>query len=218
MHLAVPRIPATEPFMSYMDNPLMTPQVVEAALAWERRVDESPRAYEAFQLYLRSETRRLADVGAALTPACSAANVARWSSRHHWRSRSWEWDKEQDRIQQAQEARDRTAARKRHLAIAAEMQSVALHGLLELKAKIASGAPLNMSPGDVENMLTEAIKLERLTLGVEKDRRQYTKIEVIVAGYPDEEAYEDALRSGEPPRLEDGEPDANALPMDEEVN
>jgi hypothetical protein len=180
-------------------NPALAPQVIDAAPAWERRLDESPRAYEAFQLYLHSETRRLADVGAALTPACSAANVARWSSRHNWQSRAWSYDKEQDRIQQEQEARDRSAARKRHLSIAQQMQSVALHGLLELKAKIASGTALNMSPTEVENMMTEAIKLERLTLGVEKDRSQFTQIRVFFgthhhpdeAGYGQEQQYEE---------------------------
>jgi hypothetical protein len=156
------------------------PQVIDAAPAWERRRDESPRAYDALQLYLHSETRRLADVGAKLVPACSAANVARWSSRHNWQQRAWEFDKEEDRVQQAQRARDRTAASKRHLKIAQEMQSVALHALLEWRARIAAGTALNMAPGEIENMLTEAIKLERLTLGVEKDRSQFTEIRIFV--------------------------------------
>lgn len=177
--------------MSYLQNPLLSPepsapQIVEAAPAWERRIDESPRAYTAFQLYLNSETRRLADVGSKLIPACSAANVARWSSRHNWQSRAWSYDKEQDRIQQLQEARERTAMRKRHLAISQELQSVALHGLLELKAKIAAGTALNMSPGEIDHMFSEAAKLERLTLGVEKDRSQYTEIRVFFG----EHAYE----------------------------
>jgi hypothetical protein len=39
--------------MSYLQNPLLQPepqppQIVEAAPAWERRMDESPRSYEAF--------------------------------------------------------------------------------------------------------------------------------------------------------------------------
>jgi hypothetical protein len=188
--------------MSHQDDPrllALAPQIIDAAPAWEMRRDESRRAYEAFLLYRDSETRRLADVGLKLTPPCSAANVARWSSRHNWQQRAWSWDREQDRIQQAQQARDRTAARKRHLAIAQELQSIGLRGLLELKAKIASGTALNMSPTEVENVLTEAIKLERLTLGVEKDHSQYTEIRVFVG----EHRYEGEGEAGDGQHFEE---------------
>jgi hypothetical protein len=155
-------------------------------------VDISPRAYEAFQIWLRQEKRRLADVGAALSPACTAANVARWSSRHQWQVRSWAWDKEQDRIQQEQEARDRSAARKRHLTISQEMQSLALRGLLELKAKAAGGGALNISFGEVERMLSEAITIERLVLGEDKkDQGRFTEFRIFIGTHynPDEEGY-----------------------------
>jgi hypothetical protein len=207
--------------MSMQHNPLMAPQVIEAAPAWERRVDESPRAYEAFLLYRDSQSRRLAEVAAKLVPACSIPNVARWSSRHRWQQRAWQWDKENDRIEQEREARDRTGARKRHLAISQEMQSIALHGLLELKAKVASGSPLNMSPGEVENMLDSAIKIERLTLGVEKDRRQFTEIRVFFGtktyageeGHGQPEHYEEWAPNpgGGEDEEDDGEP-RKALP------
>src|ERR1035437_369841 len=167
----------------YRDNPLLAPQVIEGAPAWERQRDESRRAHFAFLLFRDSESRRLSEVAAKLIPPCSTANVARWSSRHRWQQRAWAWDREQDRIQQAQQARDRMAARKRHLAISQEMQSIALHGLLELKAKVASGTALGMTPGEGENMMTEAIKPERLVLGVEKDRRQFTEIRIFVGSH-----------------------------------
>ena len=180
--------------MHQEDDSLMAPQIIESAAvsaSWERKRNESPRAFQAFSIYLHAEKRRLADVGAALTPPCSAANVARWSTRHNWQSRAWSWDREQDRIQQEQEARDRSAARKRHLAISQEMQSLALRGLLELKVKAASGGALNMSPSEIENMLTQAVKLERLVLGIEKDRGQFTEIRVFMGTHfnEDEEGY-----------------------------
>jgi hypothetical protein len=176
------------------DDSLMAPQIVESAAvsaSWERKRDESQRAFAAFQLYIHAENRKLADVGAKLIPACSAANVARWSTRHNWQSRAFSWDKEQDRIQQEQEARDRAAARKRHLAISQELQSIALRGLLEWKAKAASGGALNMSFGEIENMLTEAVKLERLVLGVEKDRAKFSEFRIFFGTHyhPDEEGY-----------------------------
>jgi hypothetical protein len=180
--------------MHQEDDSLMAPQIVESPAvpeSWQRKRDESPRAYQAFQLYLHAEKRRLADVGAALIPACSAANVARWSTRHNWQTRAWAWDKEQDRIQQEQEARDRTAARKRHLAISQEMQALALRGLLELKVKAASGGALNMTPTEIENMLTQAVKLERLVLGVEKDRGKFSEFRIFIGTHyhPEEEGY-----------------------------
>src|ERR1035438_4869418 len=177
------------------DDSLMAPQIIESAAvsaSWERKRDESPRAYQAFQIYIHAEKRRLADVGAALIPACSAANVARWSTRHNWQTRAWSWDKEQDRLQAEQEARDRSAARKRHLAISQEMQSLALRGLLELKARAASGGALNMSFGEIENMLTEAVKLERLVLGEDKkDQGRFTEFRIFIGTHynPDEEGY-----------------------------
>lgn len=211
--------------MSYLQNPLMAPepsapQIVEAAPAWERRVDESPRAYTAFLLYRDSQTRRLAEVGAALTPACSAANVARWSSKYRWQQRAWQWDKEQDRIEQEREARERTAARKRHLAISQEMQSIALHGLLELKARVASGTALNMSATEIENMLDSAIKIERVVLGIEKDRRQFTEIRVFFGtqtyageeGHGREEHYEEWLPNPPGGTDDDGGDGELALP------
>jgi hypothetical protein len=205
------------------DDSLMAPQIIESAAvsaSWERKRDESQRAFAAFQLYIHAENRRLADVGAKLIPACSAANVARWSTRHNWQARAFAWDREQDRIQQEQEARDRSAARKRHLAISQEMQSLALRGLLELKVKAASGGALNMSPSEIENMLTQAVKLERLVLGVEKDRGRFTEIRVFMGTHfnEDEEGYgkpqhfvewtpEHPIETDDDPRSDDdGEP------------
>jgi hypothetical protein len=108
----------------YEDNPLLAPKVTDAARSWERSGDESMRAYAAFKIYLHG-SRRLAEVAEKLVPACSVPNVARWSSKYLWQQRAWQWDKEEDRKQQEQEARDRAAARTRHLQIAREMQSIA---------------------------------------------------------------------------------------------
>jgi hypothetical protein len=197
--------------MPYQDTPRFQGQPIEETPAWERRRDESPRAYEAFQLYVHSTTRRLAEVAAALVPACSVPNVARWSSRHQWQDRAWQWDKEQDELQQAQEARDRSAARKRHLQIAMTMQEVAVHGLLEMKAKIASGAPLNLTATEIENLMTEAVKLERLVLGVEKDRRTYTSINAIFAESPAEPDEADLPEKDEQELLLEGDPNFPAV-------
>ena len=60
------------------DNPLLQPEIVESPNVWERRKDESFRAYAAFLIYRDSENRRLADVASKLIPPCSVPNIARW--------------------------------------------------------------------------------------------------------------------------------------------
>ena len=152
----------------FQDESPLVPQIIDSAPTWERKPDESRRAYEAFLLYRDSPTRRLAEVAEKLVPACSVPNVARWSSRHRWQQRAFSWDVEQDRKQQAEEARARSAARKRHLQIAQSMQEIGVRALMEMKAKVAAGTALKLSPTEAENFLTEAIKLERAVLGAEK--------------------------------------------------
>jgi hypothetical protein len=161
---------------------------------WHRRSDESVRAFEAFNLYLNSEPRRLSDVAAKLVPACSTPNVARWSSRYNWQGRVWEWDAEQEELRRGQEAKDRISMRKRHIALGCLLQSIAAAGLKEWQAKLASGAPLNLSADEVVSLMKVGSELERRALGEEKDHGRFTKIIVTVSGYENEEEYEDTLR------------------------
>ena len=197
--------------MFQQDESPPAPQIIESAPAWERKPDESRRAYEAFLIYRNSATRRLAEVAEKLVPGCSVPNVARWSSRHRWQQRAFSWDKEQDRIQSEEEARARSASRKRHLQIAQNMQEIGVRALLEMKAKIAAGKALDLSPTETENFLTEAIKLERAVLGAEKDRR-YSEIRVFIGTHhnPDEEGY------GEPQQFKEWEPSVGSDENDEE--
>jgi hypothetical protein len=197
--------------MFQQDESPLAPQIIESAPAWERKPDESRRAYEAFLIYRNSATRRLAEVAETLVPACSVPNVARWSSRHCWQQRAFAWDKEEDRKQQEEEARSRSAARKRHLQIAQSMQEIGVRALLEMKAKIAAGTALNLSPTEAENFLTEAIKLERAVLGAERDHR-YSEIRVFIGTHfnPDEEGY------GEPQQYKEWDPSVGRDENDDE--
>jgi hypothetical protein len=58
---------------------------------WDRRRDETKRAFAAFCLFRDSTDRKLATVAKALTPPCSVPNVARWSTRHNWQERAVEY-------------------------------------------------------------------------------------------------------------------------------
>ncbi len=168
-----------------------TIQLTDDQHTWSRLKTESQRAYDAFCLFRDSKKRSLTDVAAQLM--CSTPNVARWSSLHGWKERAWAWDVHQDQLQQKQAARDRVAMHKRHLQVAMLMQEVAVTALLELRAKAEQKLPLNISAAEANHLLVEGSKLERLTLGVAKDRRQYTQVNVIMTRTEDEEEEEQAL-------------------------
>jgi hypothetical protein len=55
----------------------------------------------------------------------------------------------------------RRAMRRRHLAIALQMQAIAAHALRELQTKIEGGQPLNVSAEDARKLLDAGLRLER---------------------------------------------------------
>jgi hypothetical protein len=180
---------------------------------WERRRTESVRAFAAFSLWLHAEKRQLIDVAAKLNPPCSVQNVSRWSHRHDWASRAWQFDLMREQEEREQQARDRMAMRKRHLQVSMLMQSIAVRGLEELRAKVACGTPLGLSPDECKNMMAEGTKLERLTLGTDRERT-HTKI-IVNLGDLDDSNFEETVRGGhnDGAALElDGEVDAKKRP------
>lgn len=75
---------------------------------WERKSDESDRAWHAFTRYRdygpaeRSLPRLASDMAGEATekprkPGTVQRQLEHWSSRHHWRTRVEAWDREQDR-------------------------------------------------------------------------------------------------------------------------
>jgi len=136
--------------------------------SWDRRKDESKRAWTAFCLFRDSTTRRLADVAAGLTPRCSVPNVARWSARHQWQARAADYDCYVDEQDRAEIARGRSAARKRRLAIAQALEGLSAHAIREWQTRLAAGLPLNMSMETAALLARTAAQLEDAALGPEK--------------------------------------------------
>jgi hypothetical protein len=174
------------------DRPIFSnqPQTIDSAGqigAWDRRKNETKRAWDAFCLFLHSTDRKLASVAQSLVPPCSVPNVARWSSQHGWQARAWAYDVHQEELQQAQDARDRAAMHRRHLKQAMLLQQIAVAGLLELQAKLDQKLPLDMKPEEVKALMDLGSKLERMTLGAGK-HHQYTRINVVMGRhrYPHE--------------------------------
>jgi len=172
---------------------------IEPRDAWERLPTESDRAWRAFVQYRDSEKRSLTEVSRSSNFECSVSNISRWCVQHRWRERTFAYDAARDEQDRLELARGRTAMRKRHLQVALLMQSIAARGLEELRAKAASGTPLNMTSDECKNMMAAGSKLERETLGAGRESR-FTTINVIYGTKPDDDeegsAVEDSLIEG----------------------
>jgi hypothetical protein len=180
-------------------EPKETAETTGSCELWDKRLDESQRAFNAFVLYRDTEKRSFKNVAERLN--CSPQNVFQWSSRFSWRERASAWDVEQDRLQREELARGRMKMRTRHLAMAQAMLGIAGHALREWQARVEQKLPLGLSPEQIAMLVKAAVELEHRTMGTESEHR-FTEIRVVLGGYEDEQAYEDALRGGkeaEPP-------------------
>jgi len=83
------------------------------ALLWERQVNESERAYQAFDVYRRLGLDRSL-VKAAREVGKSRQLLERWSVRHCWQDRMLAWDSHRRRVEHAEwmERRSREAERR----------------------------------------------------------------------------------------------------------
>lgn len=91
-----------------LEDELDSPQdaaTVEHRESWDKRPDESQRAFDAFVRYRDSEKRSFKSVADQLN--CSPQNIFQWSSRFNWRGRCDAYDVEQDRLQRAEFSRNR---------------------------------------------------------------------------------------------------------------
>ena len=123
-------------------NPLENDESVGPRELWDKRLDESQKAFAAFVRYRDAEKRSFKAIADELN--CSPQNIFQWSSRHNWRRRCDAFDVEQYRLQREDLARGRVRMRERHLKLAIAMQGIAAHAIREWQSKIASGAALNL--------------------------------------------------------------------------
>jgi hypothetical protein len=144
---------------------------------WEKKADESLKAYDAFSAYRDSEKRSLKAIADSLN--CSVQNVHWWSMRHNWKLRCDAFDLDQDRQQREDFARNRTKMRERHLSVAGAMLGVAAHGLREWQSRIASGSALNLAPEQIAMLTKCAIEIERTTTGEDGEGHRPTTINIL---------------------------------------
>ena len=165
------------------------------AQPWERQSGESAKAFAAFVKYRDlAEKRTLARV--AQLSQCSAQNIARWSRRHGWVHRTYMYDAMQEEQFREQTARDRIAHRRRQIAIGQSLQTVAISALREWQARLEQKLPLGLAPEQIALLLRLGDDLESKGLGEGEGGNRFTKITLNISKYPDEQAYEDVLKTG----------------------
>jgi hypothetical protein len=169
---------------------------------WDKRPDESQRAFDAFVLFRDDEQRRFKNVAEKLS--CSPQNIFQWSSKYNWRLRCDAFDLEQDRQQRVAFARIRVRMRERHLSLAVALGGIAAHGVREWQQRIEQRLPLNLTPEQLALLTKCATELERSTLGMDQDH-QPTEIRMFFGThkYKDEQGGDDG--DGEPMLAEDFE-------------
>lgn len=128
---------------------------------WDRRQDESSKAYEAFCIYRDMGIQRsLSKVAEKLQK--SATLINRWSREKNWVKRAEAWDDEQERIEreaaQKEQAKAIREMRKRHSDLAQAM-------LIKSARALARIPDDEIKAGDVSRMVDIASKLERISRG-----------------------------------------------------
>jgi len=93
------------------------------AYPWERQEGESEPAWQAFKIYRDlGDLRSIHKVARSLSK--SPALIKRWSAGNEWRRRSLEYDREQDRIKQAEKKRFLEEQARREVKIGLKMMRI----------------------------------------------------------------------------------------------
>jgi hypothetical protein len=149
---------------------------------WERREDETPKAYKAFTHYLHLDVdRSLVKVSEIIYGGKSTVNVRqleRWSVKHDWVKRAQAWDDHQ----RAKEAREYEKQRR-------EAKEDRLKMIRSLKVQVAK-AVVRLKPGDDEHgpgsfstrELIEAFKVIMEQERIEYDDMPTSKTDITSGG------------------------------------
>ncbi len=177
-------------------DPLQDAAIVQPRELWDKKPDESQRAFDAFCRYRDAEKRSFKAIANSLN--CSTQNVWQWSTRHNWKLRCDAYDMELDRQQRVEFARNRVRMKDRHLRLAVAIGGIAAHAVREWQARIASGAALDLAPEQVAMLVKCSAELERSTIGVDGENRPPV-INVLfgVHKYADEKAGDSGDVEGE---------------------
>lgn len=138
----------------------MGKRIVDAEHIWERQENESAEAYEAFSLYrdMAPAERSLARVGQKLGK--SKTLMERWSSKHEWKHRVYEYEKYLDALALHKATTQLAEMRARHIKIGQLLQTKGLKALEKIEDKYIESQ-------DAIRMVTEGVKIEATRAGEE---------------------------------------------------
>lgn len=136
---------------------------------WDRRPDETRRAFSAFLVYKSMEfgSRTLAAVAADPRVKTTVRRVEHWSSDHQWGFRVDQWDAE---LQREKDRAARESARQEgaiHEKTARETVAIVGKMIARVNDRMERDPDFCPEPIDVVRMADMVIKLHRLTLGAE---------------------------------------------------
>ena len=124
---------------------------------YERRTDESTKAYEAFCVYRDLGAKR-STYKVAEELSKSEQLIRRWCAKYEWEKRCSAWDAEQDKIARQRQMQEILEMRVRHAKIAQT-------ALEKVSDALAAVDPEQMSNADISRLMDVASKLERLSRG-----------------------------------------------------
>lgn len=129
---------------------------------WDRRPDETDKAWIAFVAYrdLGAGKRTIAKATEALgRPTGYARSLEAWSGQHAWRERAAAYDGWVDRrTVQPAVARERAEMAERHLKLGRALQGRAAQGLAAIK-------PDKLKPAEVAALAKSGVDIERVAAG-----------------------------------------------------
>lgn len=127
------------------------------AQPWEMQDSDTPKSWEAFQVYRdMGKGRSLSKVAEQLKK--SNTIIGRWSQKHNWVERVAAWEEEQDRLIRIELTKDIGAMRKRHADLANAMLVKAARALQRIPDD-------EVKASDITRMVDVATKLERISKG-----------------------------------------------------
>lgn len=135
---------------------------------WERCPGESTKAYNAFCAYRdMGPERSLEKTGRTLDKPRTKQYLGEWSVKYNWVERATAYDDYIEKKKRADREAEIQKMVKKHARIATKLQKKALERLKKLD-------PSKLTPSAVLNFLTEAIRIERLSLGeIEKVKLEH---------------------------------------------
>jgi len=164
------------------------------SLIYEQLEEEGARAFAAFVLYRDSGSGRSLEAVSQQTEK-NMSLIRRWSSEYSWVARCRAWDMEQDRIRRDAHLKSVAEMADRHAKIAMRLQEKVIQRLKELD-------PMELSPREISAWIDTAVKIERLSRGVNTDsvKQEITganggAVDVVVSTIPTPEELSEVINT-----------------------